>query len=335
MPTTYDENSAVRMKDLQRGLVAAAMNSGGGSTTVSNIYFGECNTAGDVQAKNVSIPGFTLTNGARVCIKFTNTNTIYSPTLNINNTGAFPINYIGYPIPSGTMSKNAYLDFVYFNNAYNFVGVIVADADYITIDPVTYDECGNVWTKYGNPTVTSTGAKFGSSLSLDGASYLICDKSMALGTGEYTLECWVKFNATPSQAPLLVQHASGGTPMDFILYILNGKISFVDPTKQYSNLGTTDFVADKWYHIATCRDSSGLTNTYVDGVCELSWNYTGDFSTIFPLAVGGFNNGVSPVNGLMDEVRVSDVCRYSGNSFTPPTEPFTVDAHTKVLLHFD
>ena len=33
MPTTYDENSAVRMRDLQRGLVTAAMNSGGGDTS--------------------------------------------------------------------------------------------------------------------------------------------------------------------------------------------------------------------------------------------------------------------------------------------------------------
>jgi len=39
-------------------------------------------------------------------------------------------------------------------------------------------------------------------------------------------------------------------------------------------------------------------------------------------------------DGVIDEIRVSDVVRYSDN-FTPPLEPFTPDANTRALWHFD
>jgi hypothetical protein len=38
--------------------------------------------------------------------------------------------------------------------------------------------------------------------------------------------------------------------------------------------------------------------------------------------------------GAIDEVRVSDITRYTGN-FTPAKIPFTPDIHTMLLYHFD
>ena len=40
-------------------------------------------------------------------------------------------------------------------------------------------------------------------------------------------------------------------------------------------------------------------------------------------------------NGLVDEMRISKVLRYSGTSYTVPTAPFATDGDTVALYHFD
>ena len=52
------------------------------------IHYGTCSTAAGTAAKTVAITGFTLTTGAVAYVKFSNTNTAATPTLNINSTGA-------------------------------------------------------------------------------------------------------------------------------------------------------------------------------------------------------------------------------------------------------
>lgn len=54
-------------------------------------YYGVCSTAAETVAKTVQIDGFKLVEGARVTIKFTNANSIASPTLNVSGTGAYPM----------------------------------------------------------------------------------------------------------------------------------------------------------------------------------------------------------------------------------------------------
>jgi len=51
-------------------------------------YLGTCSTASATAAKEVAITGFVLATGARVKVKFTNANTAYTPTLNVESTGA-------------------------------------------------------------------------------------------------------------------------------------------------------------------------------------------------------------------------------------------------------
>lgn len=45
--------------------------------------------------------------------------------------------------------------------------------------------------------------------------------------------------------------------------------------------------------------------------------------------------GVNPFNGWIDELRLSDIVRYSGASYTVPTAPFAADSNTRALWHFD
>jgi hypothetical protein len=39
--------------------------------------------------------------------------------------------------------------------------------------------------------------------------------------------------------------------------------------------------------------------------------------------------------GEIDELRISDVAHYTGSTYSVPTSPFTCDASTRALWHFD
>ena len=65
------------------------------------MHFGVCETAADVQRKEVSIPGFVVAEGARVIVYFKNNNTANIPTLVINGRSHLIISH-GYADGSGT-----------------------------------------------------------------------------------------------------------------------------------------------------------------------------------------------------------------------------------------
>ena len=76
-------------------------------------HYGTCSTAAATAAKVVSLPGFTLATGAKVSVKFTVANTVSSPTLNVNNTGAKPIYHMGSAIASRYLLANRIYTFIY------------------------------------------------------------------------------------------------------------------------------------------------------------------------------------------------------------------------------
>ena len=54
----------------------------------NQIWYGTSSTGAGTAAKVVTCPGFTLKTGETIAVKFTNTNTVIAPTLNVNGTGA-------------------------------------------------------------------------------------------------------------------------------------------------------------------------------------------------------------------------------------------------------
>ena len=73
------------------GQVISAVNLTDGSKYSIGLPYGVCSTAADTAAKTVTVnggEGFVLEAGAMVIVKFTNKNSIASPTLNVNGTGA-------------------------------------------------------------------------------------------------------------------------------------------------------------------------------------------------------------------------------------------------------
>lgn len=62
-----------------------------GRKSINGTYYGVCDTAANVKIKTVSIPGFSLTTGITIHVKFTYNNDASAPTLSINGGTAIPI----------------------------------------------------------------------------------------------------------------------------------------------------------------------------------------------------------------------------------------------------
>lgn len=102
----------------------------------------------------------------------------------------------------------------------------------------------------------------------------------------------------------------------------------------------TEFV--KWKHVAGVLHNGNL-HIYENGVLLNSYNINMSVCNAGrPLYIGAGENGpmfgapwyYNFFQGAIDEVRISTNARYTAN-FTPPTQPFTPDANTLMLFHFD
>lgn len=84
-----------------------------------------------------------------------------------------------------------------------------------------------------------------------------------------------------------------------------------------------------WYHIAIQTNGSGSWQMYLNGTRGYNASTSDDFSNMNFLR-DGQSGGY-----LVDEIRVSNIARYTGTSITVPTAAFTNDANTLALFHCD
>lgn len=87
------------------------------------MLYGVCSTPATMAAKVATVEGFSLYSGVTVSIKFTYKNAEASPTLDINNTGAKPINTNGTPY--AYWLDGASVNFVYDGSKWNVCSIPV------------------------------------------------------------------------------------------------------------------------------------------------------------------------------------------------------------------
>ncbi|WP_296753695.1 LamG-like jellyroll fold domain-containing protein [Roseiflexus sp.] len=140
---------------------------------------------------------------------------------------------------------------------------------------------------------------------------------------------------------------------DYGISLYGGRIAFGVATSTASRTicGATNVADGQWHHIAvTRRSSDGQLSIFVDGVLDgQAPGPVGDISyrdgrvAQWPnepyLVIGAEKHDYDRVaypsfNGWIDEVRISNTLRYTV-SFARPTQPFTPDALTAALYHFD
>lgn len=95
---------------------------------------------------------------------------------------------------------------------------------------------------------------------------------------------------------------------------------------------------NQWHHIAYVYDGSEQ-RIYLDGNLVGLTTGSGSISNSNSGApfVGALIRGslIPSFQGYMDTLRISDIARYSGASFTAPTGDFATDANTQLLYNFN
>ena len=186
--------------------------------------------------------------------------------------------------------------------------------------------------------VDTANSKFGSASAVfDGTSDYLKATSSAFdfGTGDFTIECWVRSTVSGNQGVWQLSDDSGdylkasSTSLAVAIRTDSSNWNYYS-NGDNSSLGTS--ATNTWYHIALVRNS-GTINFYVDGTSVNSESDTNDYSGVY-LAIGGYYSTSFLLTGNIDEFRISNTARYTAN-FTTQTQAHENDDNTLLLLHMD
>lgn len=265
----------------------------------------------------------------------------------------------------GNSSLNGYMDEIRVSNTARYTANFTAPTTAFTNDANTLllihcdgtnattvfaDDVGSRFQSpvraIGNAQVSTAQSQFGGASALfDGTGdYLLVPNNDLLywNTQPYTVEYWCRVTAfATSQAnddPTVIGNMDPASDADFWSF---GPDNSGNLTFKYWN-GANNTVKDtgtmnlnQWYHCAAVI-SSNTIKIYLDGVEKASAAIAG--TPQFSTAYGGLNIGWGrssanlSYNGYLDEIRISNVARYTSN-FTPSTTAFVNDANTRLLIH--
>jgi hypothetical protein len=182
----------------------------------------------------------------------------------------------------------------------------------------------------GGASISTTQSKFGgSSMYFDGnGDYLrIRDsQNFVFGTGDFTIEFWVYYNSGLTADVALFDGRPSGTNGVYPLIFSNttGKLVwYINSAARIT--GTTTLSTGTWYHVAVARSGTS-TKLFLNGTQESS-TYTDSNSYLLGtdrpiIAAAGATLGADPLNGYIDDLRVTKgYARYTAN-FTAPVGPF-------------
>lgn len=204
------------------------------------------------------------------------------------------------------------------------------------------DDSGKIWTPDNALQITTTDQfKFGAQSFLPNSPGGITTPAhvdFATGTGNFTWEFWVRWSVSNTEYFFVRQDAPGGGV--FEVYVgRNGEIECTgwdDSVNNYFSIYIdpwSPFSINTWYAIAVQRVGDD-GNIFIDGVAQGTSNY-------FDAGASVPNHGAPMLLGrdcstiYVDELRFSNTNRYPAGGYTPAVAPFTLDANTKVLLHFE
>jgi hypothetical protein len=191
-----------------------------------------------------------------------------------------------------------------------------------------------------------------------------------IGATDFTIEFWLRFQPGQNTSGPCQEGGDnwingniifdrdifgGGDYGDFGVSLYGGRIAFGvnNGSNGYTICGNTALAANTWHHIAVVRLTSGQMRIFVNGNLDRQYNgpagnvsyrvgrgitdnrwYNEPFLVIGAEKHDYDRNTYPSFSGWVDEVRISNVARYASN-FTPPNAPFTPDANTVGLYHFD
>jgi len=184
------------------------------------------------------------------------------------------------------------------------------------------------FTTEGNAQLSTAQAKFGTaSLELDGTDdYIETTTNLDLSSTDFTIDLWIR----PDNVTGYKGIWQSGTSTTEQSYLLGNTVYW---TVNPSTIITTSVTVSAGVWTMLSYEREGNTHRiYKNGTLEDTVS-TGNKQDNGPFSIG--KNGFGDFNGYIDEVRVSDIARYTGSSFTEPTSEFEFDSNTNVLIHLD
>lgn len=165
----------------------------------------------------------------------------------------------------------------------------------------------------------SDSGKFGKAISFTNLNKLETVEQIFDINGEFTIDFWFNQREKKANATFI-----GGTQTGTFKIILSNGVPVFQvhgQTSYYSSFVDTQL--NTWYHFAL----TGKNKTYslfMDGTKKNTFTYTGNISNdILRIGLNVAQNSTGSIEGVMDEIRISNVVRWDSD-FTPPTEPYTV-----------
>ena len=243
--------------------------------------------------------------------------------IRVSNTARYTANFTPATLP--------------FNNDDNTLLLIHADGT----DGSTYfeDDTGFRSQKgivaVGNAQIDTAQSKFGGSSALfDGDNDLINTTTGEIFSSDFTMECW--FRPTNTNATYRVAICNGTwTAAGAYSIGQYGSSVFVGYYGSGNDIlsASSTVSANTWHHLAVVRSGTTVT-LYVDGVSKGTATRTGNIGLGNGYYIGNLSGLSDDVIGHMDEIRVSNIARYT-SAFTPSATPFVNDANTLLLIHAD
>jgi hypothetical protein len=189
----------------------------------------------------------------------------------------------------------------------------------------------------GNAQISTTQSKFGgSSMYFDGTNSKAVMRSlpnMNMGSGDFTIECWVYWAGTTTPYQNFVGSNNTFTSNASFFRVWGGgvvgagSVGIGNPTHDSTSsvYVASALTANTWTHVAATR-YNGIIRVFINGVLRATGST--DTST-YDFGQGGTCVGASPwdgangwYSGYIDDLRITKgIARYTSN-FTPPTSAF-------------
>lgn len=184
---------------------------------------------------------------------------------------------------------------------------------------------GNTLAVNGNPSYGQTG-QFDDALLFDGTGdYAAITDASQTGldiSSTITLEAWVNRQAAVGDRTIMQKWSTGGNRSYFLRTNATGQITFQLRSGGSQGTVTTatgSLPLNEWHHVAAVYDGATMY-VFIDGVLSNSTSYSSGINTgnaEFSIS----STGTSAFQGLIDEVRVSNIARWT-TAFTPESVPY-------------
>ncbi len=174
-------------------------------------------------------------------------------------------------------------------------------------------------TAYGNAAISNAQAKWGAaSGSFDGSGDYL-EAAISLNTNSFSIECWAYWDSTPdlnsgvfainTSSSALEVYRRPASNHALVFYLNNTNVIF----------SGTPLLNNVWYHIALIQNT-GSFYLYLNGTLVGSYpsNITISDATLY---IGTWDGSSEFLRGYMQDFRVSNIARYTGD-FTPPAAAF-------------